>query len=127
MTDVTELVQTRNELEMMMQAMKVSVSKHKVDEHFTVVWANDFYYQLIGYPKPEYEERFHNHCDEYFMDNPETWDILCNKIDNMCAAGRGQLRGIPSDEAPGRFLAVGEAGGFFTNEYQTENSWLTPP
>ena len=87
MTDVTELVQTRNELEMMMQAMKVSVSKHKVDEHFTVVWANDFYYQLIGYPKPEYEERFHNHCDEYFMDNPETWDILCNKIDNMCAAG----------------------------------------
>ena len=31
MTDVTELVQTRNELEMMMQAMKVSVSKHKVD------------------------------------------------------------------------------------------------
>lgn len=43
MTDVTELVKTKNEQEMLMQAMKVSVSRHLVDKHFTVVEANDFY------------------------------------------------------------------------------------
>lgn len=118
MTDVTELVQTRNELEMMMQAMKVSVSKHKVDEHFTVVWANDFYYQLIGYPKPEYEERFHNHCDEYFMDNPETWDILCNKIDNMCAAGEDSFEAYLPMKLPDGSSRWVKLVGFFTNEYQ---------
>ena len=118
MTDVTELVQTRNELEMMMQAMKVSVSKHKVDEHFTVVWANDFYYQLIGYPKPEYEDRFHNHCDEYFMDNPETWDILCNKIDNMCAAGEDSFGAYLPMKLPDGSSRWVKLVGFFTNEYQ---------
>lgn len=25
-----------------------------------MVWANDYYYRLIGYPKDEYEEKFHN-------------------------------------------------------------------
>lgn len=118
MIDVTELVQTRNELEMMMQAMKVSVSKHKVDEHFTVVWANDFYYQLIGYPKPEYEDRFHNHCDEYFMDNPETWDILCNKIDNMCAAGEDSFGAYLPMKLPDGSSRWVKLVGFFTNEYQ---------
>lgn len=34
---------------LLMCTMGVSVSKHLVDEHFTVLWANDFYYDLIGY------------------------------------------------------------------------------
>ena len=34
-----------------MKTMKVSVSRHLVDEHFTVLWANHFYYELIGYSK----------------------------------------------------------------------------
>lgn len=118
MTDVTELVQTKNELEMMMRAMKVSVSKHKVDEHFSVVWANDFYYQLIGYTKPEYEARFHNHCDEYFMDNLETWDILCNKIDNMSAAGEDSFETYLPLKLPDGSSRWVKLVDFFTNEYQ---------
>lgn len=35
----------------LMQLMGVSVSKHLLDEHYTVVWANEFYYELIGWPK----------------------------------------------------------------------------
>lgn len=85
MTDVTELVQMKNEQEMLMRAMKVSVSRHLVDEHFTVVWANDFYYQLICYSQNEYEALFHNHCDEYFRNNPESWNTIRNKIDQMFA------------------------------------------
>lgn len=55
-----------------MSLMHVSVSKHLFDEHFTVLWANDYFYQLIGYAKEEYEALFHNHVDEYYKDDPET-------------------------------------------------------
>ncbi|WP_343082649.1 PAS domain-containing hybrid sensor histidine kinase/response regulator [Blautia producta] len=118
MTDVTELVQTKNELEMMMQAMKVSVSKHKVDEHFSLVWANEFYYQLIGYTKPEYEARFHDYCDEYFMDNLETWDILCNKVDSMYSAGEDSFEAYLPLKLPGGSSRWVKLVDFFTNEYQ---------
>ena len=52
--------------EMLMNTLQVSVSKHILDEHFTVVWSNDFYYQLIRYPRDEYEELFHNRPDIYY-------------------------------------------------------------
>ncbi len=87
MTDVTELVQMKNEQEMLMQAMKVSVSRHLVDEHFTVVWANEFYYQLIGYTKSDYEAQFHNHCDEYFKGREGSWEKIHEKIQEMYGAG----------------------------------------
>ena len=118
MTDVTELVQMKNELEMLMRAMKVSVSKHKVDDHFTVVWANEFYYELIDYPKPEYEALFHNHCDEYFKDNPKTWDTLCGKIDTMFAAGEDSFEAYLPLKMPDGSSRWVKMVDFFTNEYQ---------
>ena len=38
----------------LMNMLHVSVSKHLLNEHFSLVWANDFYYELIGYTKEEY-------------------------------------------------------------------------
>lgn len=58
------------EYNMFMSVMNVSVSKHLWDEHFTVLWANDYFYKLIGYQPEEYVALFHNHVDEYFWDNP---------------------------------------------------------
>lgn len=55
-----------------MTLMNVSVSKHLFDEHFTVLWANDYFYDLIGYSKEEYESLFHNHVDAYYKDDPES-------------------------------------------------------
>ncbi len=52
--------------ELLMNSMEVSVSKHLLDEHFTAVWSNDFYYQLIRYPKEEYEILFQNRPDLYY-------------------------------------------------------------
>ena len=52
----------------LMSTMKVSVSKHLLDEYFTTVWANDYYYDLIGYPKDEYEEKFKNRPDIYYSE-----------------------------------------------------------
>ncbi|WP_418666567.1 response regulator [Allofournierella sp.] len=52
--------------ELLMNSMEVSVSKHLLDEHFTMVWGNDFYYKMIGYDKQEYEALFHNRPDLYY-------------------------------------------------------------
>lgn len=63
-----------------MTLMNVSVSKHLFDEHFTVLWANDYFYQLIGYEKEEYEALFHNHVDEYYKDDPESIAFMAEII-----------------------------------------------
>lgn len=63
-----------------MTLMNVSVSKHLYDEHFTVLWANDFFYKLIGYTKEEYETLFHNHVDEYYKDNPDAVALMAQII-----------------------------------------------
>lgn len=69
-----------NDYSLLMSTLGVSVSKHLLDEHYTVLWANDYYYDLIGYPKEEYESLFHNQCDLYFIGNESTWDIIVEKV-----------------------------------------------
>ncbi|QNM05352.1 PAS domain-containing hybrid sensor histidine kinase/response regulator [Qiania dongpingensis] len=64
----------------LMRLLGVSVSKHLLDEHFTLVWANDFYYELIGWPKEEYEEIFHNRPDLYYEDFQDEWKELTETV-----------------------------------------------
>ena len=45
--------ETDLEYNLLMGLTGASVSKHLLDEHFTLLWANDFYYDMIGYPKEE--------------------------------------------------------------------------
>lgn len=73
-----------------MTAMNVSVSKHLFDEHFTVLWANDYFYALIGYAKDEYEALYHNHVDEYYKDDPDSVALMTQII---MAAYEGQEPG----------------------------------
>lgn len=65
---ITEMMEgdAAEDYELLMNTMQVSVSKHILDEHFTAVWSNDFYYQLIRYPREEYEALFHNRPDIYY-------------------------------------------------------------
>lgn len=117
MTDVTELVRTKNELEMLMSAMAVSVSRHLMDEHFTVVWANEFYYRLIGYTKEDYEARFHNRCDEYFRDNETGLRIINEKIQGMLHMDEKSYETfLPLKMPDGSMLWV-KLVGFLTDEY----------
>jgi two-component system sensor histidine kinase/response regulator len=64
----------------LMRLLGVSVSKHLLDEHFTLVWANDFYYQLIGWSKDEYEAAFHNRPDLYYTNDREEWELLTETV-----------------------------------------------
>lgn len=64
----------------LMRLLGVSVSKHLLDEHFTLIWANEFYYQLIGWPKKEYEAKFHNRPDLYYEQDMEEWRELTQTV-----------------------------------------------
>ena len=75
---------------LLMCTMGVSVSKHLVDEHFTDLWANDFYYDLIGYPKEEYEATFHNQCDLFFARNKAGWDTIVEAVTNALETGKSR-------------------------------------
>lgn len=64
----------------LMKLLGVSVSKHLLDEHFTLVWANEFYYEFTGWSKEEYEATFHNRPDLYYKDDPKEWKELSDAV-----------------------------------------------
>ena len=72
--------ETDLEYNLLMGLTGASVSKHLLDEHFTLLWANDIYYDMIGYPKEEYEALFHNKPDLYFKGYDEAWNILSKNV-----------------------------------------------
>lgn len=77
-----------SEYSLLMSSMDVSVSKHILDEHFTVVWANNRYYEMFGYTKGEYENLFHNQCDLFYQENPEDWADLVNYVTSEFSQGK---------------------------------------
>lgn len=68
------------EYSLLMNSFGASVSKHLLDEHYTVVWANDRYYDMFGYTKEEYETLFHNQCDLYYQNDPQDWQDMVDYI-----------------------------------------------
>lgn len=75
-----ETVTADYEYHTLMNLLKVSVSKHLLDESFTLVWANEFYYDLIGWPKEEYEANFHNRPDLYYQNDQQLWAELTGTV-----------------------------------------------
>ena len=73
-------LETNLEYSLLMGLTGVSVSKHLLDEHFTLLWANDFYYDLIKYSKEEYETLFHNRPDLYYKEHQDLWNVLAGKV-----------------------------------------------
>lgn len=68
------------EYQALMRLLGVSVSKHLLDEHYTLVWANDYYYRLIGWSKEEYEARFHNRPDLFYANHQKEWNELVETV-----------------------------------------------
>lgn len=50
--------ETDLEYNLLMGLTGASVSKHLLDEHFTLLWANDFYYDMIGLPQRRIRSSF---------------------------------------------------------------------
>ena len=85
--------QTGYEYDTLMNLLQVSVSKHLLDDHFTLVWANDYYYDLIGYTREEYEQTYHNLCDTYYVNDSmgihdeALWNQLGEQVIKAVTAG----------------------------------------
>lgn len=75
-----QTVSSDYEYQTLMRLLGVSVSKHLLDEHFTLIWANEFYYKLIGWPKEEYEKIYHNRPDLYYENDPADWEELTEAV-----------------------------------------------
>lgn len=65
-TDIQDEQMPEYYYNMLMSSMNVSVSKHLMDEYFTVIWANDYFYERTLYTKEEYEAIYRNRCSDYF-------------------------------------------------------------
>lgn len=111
---VENSVSQSNEYNMLMNLSRLSVSKHLVDEHFTLVWANAYYYELIGYPKEEYERLFENRPDKFYQNDPENWKILAAKVKDAIAKGGYQFIGRMRHKS-GRMMWV-RLSSIFTEE-----------
>lgn len=77
------------EYQYLMEGLNASVSKHLLDEHFTLVAANDRYYELFGYTKEEYENLFHNRPDLFYKDSPDEWNRLCTVVIDALENNKG--------------------------------------
>ena len=83
------------EYDTLMNMLHVSVSKHLLDDHFTLIWANDFYYELIGYSRAEYEAVYHNQCDTYYINeelgihDEKLWNQLGEEVVKAFESGTG--------------------------------------
>ena len=80
--------QTVYDYNMLMSAMNVSVSKHLMDENFTVVWANDYFYSQTLYTKQEYEAIYRNSCRKYFAQYPEEYAKMAMAVEQALLKGK---------------------------------------
>ena len=97
--------------------MGTSISKHLIDEHFTVLWANDFYYEIIGYSQSEYEALFCNKCDIYFKNNEVSWNIIKNKVETALQNGENKYQAFVQLERKDKSIFWAKLVSTFTDQY----------
>lgn len=105
------------EYDALMRLLGVSVSKHLLDEHFTMVWANDFYYKIIGWPKDEYEAAFHNRPDLYYQNDQDLWEELSAAVMGAIQGNKGEYKIVTRmPRKDGSYLWV-QISAVFSDEY----------
>ncbi len=64
-TDITHLenaanetAQAKTDLEIFANTVPSGVSKHLLDNNLSLIWANNYFYNMCGYSKSSYEEKF---------------------------------------------------------------------
>lgn len=66
-----------NRFKSVMEKMNVGVSKHLLDEDFTLIWANNSFYQQFGYSKEEYDANYKSLYD-FLIENPTIFKKIKN-------------------------------------------------
>lgn len=102
----------------LMSSMCVSVSKHRMDDGFTCIWANDYYYQKTGYTEKEYNAIFHRRCGEYFQRDPEEYAKIGKAIQDALKQGQPRYECVCKMHQKGGSYIWIKVVGTFTNEVQ---------
>ncbi|MBC5708204.1 PAS domain S-box protein [Hungatella sp. L12] len=71
-----------SEFDTIIEGMHFGISKHLMDKHFTILWANRYAYEMTGYTKDEFSNRYHNKIDEYYKKDRETFDRVMKVIED---------------------------------------------
>lgn len=123
------------EYETLMNMLGVSVSKHMLDDHFTLIWANDYYYDLIGYSKEEYETIYQNQCDRYYINDElnihdeELWSKIGEIVTQAILDGKsGYNCSSRMRQKSGEYVWVNMSGTFideYMDGYQVSYTVMT--
>ncbi len=108
--------QLDNEYNMLMSSLHVSVSKHLMDEYFTVIWANDYFYERTLYTKEEYEAIFHNQCSTYFQQDLVEFEKFAKAIETAIITGQQGYESICKMPQKGGSYIWIKIVGTFTDE-----------
>lgn len=101
----------------LMESMDASVSKHLLDEHFTLVAANHRYYEMFGYTQEEYETLFMNRPDIYYQNDLDDWNKLGDTVKATLQKGESRYTTVcRMRHKDGRRLWI-RLVGTFTDDY----------
>lgn len=110
---------TIDEYNTLMNSLGVSVSKHLLDENFTVLWANDYFYLSTGYSKEEYHKRFKS-VKKYYEGYEEDYEVIAMAL--LSALEKGEKQYTATCRMPvkdGKFHWI-RIIGTFTDDYIEE-------
>ena len=79
----------QNEYGVLMDTLRISVSKHKIDDGFTLVWANSYFYEMLGTTPEEYATVYRNSPVCFYENDPEFLAILNERVMDALENDRG--------------------------------------
>lgn len=101
------------EYHMLMGSLHISVSKHLVQKNFLVIWANDYFFEMLGYTREEFSEIFHNSCEEYFKNDMEEYERLVQLIMNAFSSGQPSYESLLHlPQKSGNYIWISIVGTF---------------
>lgn len=106
-----------NEYNTLMNFMGISVSKHKLDQDFTVLWANDYFYSNTGYTKEEYKVLFRGSVRRYFEGYPVEFSQIKVPLLDALEKGEPQFTAICRMPLKGEQIRWIRVVGTITDDY----------
>lgn len=110
-----------DEYNLLMSAMDVSVSKHMMNDEFTVIWANDYYYKQIGYTREEYEAKYANSVRKYYEHYEDIYQKIAVSVMNALEHNESGYDCICQMPQKGGSMIWIKIRGLFTDEIHEGN------
>lgn len=112
--DITERAELKQQLKLYRTSNLSGVFSVVVDEHFTLLYGNDKYYQMHEYTKESMQERIQNHCAKYV--HPDDLGMVKKVIDDTIANGESSAQWVMRVITGNDNIRYTLCSGIFQNE-----------